>query len=409
MQSESPPTSLLSPYQPLYLKYRPQSLGDLVGQSSVARTLTNAIQNNRISHAYLFTGPRGTGKTSSARILAKSLNCQSGPTDTPCQTCDSCLEIKNGISPSVIEIDAASNNSVDDARQLIERAPLVAQGGRFKLYIIDECHMLTKEAFNALLKTIEEPPPMVVFILATTEEHKVPATIVSRCQRLMFKLVNQKELSEHLRKVSTQEQIFIDDEALEMVTRRSGGGLRDALGLLDQASLLSHADRPVSVSDLLTLLGAVNEDVLLEISSGIQKRDGQIVLSAIQRLLAEGREPAVLVVELAKHALNLTKASYVASEGALKVDELKALSLGSQNYIKGLIEQAPGFERAELAQMVEYFDRLEQTCRRSSQPALHLEMGLVSLVHRHDIMLVRELEERLRKVEAELSGDATHV
>ena len=167
--------ALVGKFQPLYLKYRPQSLMDLVGQSSVAQTLKNAIDNDRICHAYLFTGPRGTGKTSSARILAKSLNCQTGMTPTPCLECTSCIEIKQSNSPAVFEIDAASNNSVDDARRLIERAPLVSQGGRFKLYIIDECHMLTKDAFNALLKTIEEPPPKVVFILATTEEHKVPS------------------------------------------------------------------------------------------------------------------------------------------------------------------------------------------------------------------------------------------
>ena len=171
-------------YQPLYLKYRPQTLQELVGQSSVVKTLTNALENSRITHAYLFTGPRGTGKTSSARILAKSLNCDNGPTITPCLTCPSCVEIAASSSPSVFEIDAASNNSVDDARSLIERAPLAAQGGKYKIYIVDECHMLTKEAFNALLKTIEEPPPQVVFILATTEEYKVPPTILRRCQRL---------------------------------------------------------------------------------------------------------------------------------------------------------------------------------------------------------------------------------
>src|SRR5271154_1568014 len=231
--------SIMTQYQPLFLKYRPQALSDLIGQEYVARALTNAVEHNRIFHAYLFTGPRGTGKTSSARILAKSLNCVNGPTATPCQVCASCEEIRQGISSSVFEIDAASNNSVDDARLLIERAPLVAQGGRYKVYIIDECHMLTKEAFNALLKTIEEPPPNVVFILATTEEHKVLPTIVSRCQKLMFRLVTQNELADYLAKIAEDQHIEIEGEALEVISRRSGGGLRDALGLLDQASLLS--------------------------------------------------------------------------------------------------------------------------------------------------------------------------
>ncbi len=179
-------------YQPLFLKYRPQALAELVGQNQVLVTLTNAIKFNRISHAYLFTGPRGTGKTSTARIFAKSLNCQHGPTVNPCQTCTACLEIKQGISPAVFEIDAASNNSVDDARLLIERAPLSACGGQYKFYIIDECHMLSKEAFNALLKTIEEPPAKVIFVLATTEEYKVPPTIVSRCQKLIFRLIGEE-------------------------------------------------------------------------------------------------------------------------------------------------------------------------------------------------------------------------
>ena len=398
--------SSLHTYQPLYLKYRPQSLADLVGQSSVAQTLTNAIQHDRISHAYLFTGPRGTGKTSSARILAKSLNCEKGPTATPCLTCSSCIEVKNGNSPSVFEIDAASNNSVDDARAIIERAPLVAQGGRYKLYIIDECHMLTKEAFNALLKTIEEPPPMVIFILATTEEHKVPQTIHSRCQRSMFKLVGQKDLIAHLRKIAQLENINIEDEAIELVARRSGGGLRDALGLLDQASLLSTADRAVGVNDLLLLLGAVHEDALVQISAGIQQKEGYSVLTTVNSLLSEGREPAVLVVELAKHFLNLTKASYVNdTAGGVTAEALQSIVLGSQKYLQALVTQAKSFDRIELAQMVEYLDRLEQTCRRSSQPNLSLEMGVLALCHRHDITFIKDLHERLQIIENVLGDE----
>lgn len=396
---------MVQTYQPLYLKYRPQSLADLVGQKSVAQTLTNAIEHNRISHAYLFTGPRGTGKTSSARILAKSLNCEAGPTAAPCLVCASCLEIKAGNSPSVFELDAASNNSVDDARSLIERAPLVAQGGRYKLYIIDECHMLTKEAFNALLKTIEEPPPMVVFILATTEEHKVPPTIISRCQRLMFKLVNQKELTAHLRHISTLEEINILDEALDLIARRSGGGLRDALGLLDQASLLSTKENPVGVNDLLILLGAVHEDVLLQISAAVQNRDGQAVLSAANTLLMEGREPAVLVLELAKHFLNLMKASYVNETGTLTAENLASLVLGSPSYLQAIVGQAKNFDRAELALMVEYLDKLEQTCRRSSQPVLSVEMGLLALCHRHDMTFVRDLDARVKTLENVMADD----
>jgi len=397
---------LLQSYQPLYLKYRPQALGELVGQHSVSQTLTNAIDHERIAHAYLFTGPRGCGKTSSARILAKSLNCEQGPTAKPCLQCTSCIEVKECRSPAVFEIDAASNNSVDDARLLIERAPLVAQSGRFKIYIIDECHMLTKEAFNALLKTIEEPPPNVIFILATTEEHKVPATIVSRCQRLMFHLVSQQELCKHLRNVAQQESIEIEDTAIELVARRSGGGLRDALGLLDQASLMGSAGKPVSVHDLLSLLGAVHEDKLLEISAGIRDRNGGGVLQAAHALLMQGREAPVLVLELAKHFLNLTKACYIKTTGNLDAEGLSDLILGSPGYINGLIEQAKDFDRSELAMMVEYLDKLEQTCRRSTQPMLNLEMGLLSLCHRHDITLVKDLVKRVAELEQLVQGDA---
>lgn len=385
-----------SKYLPLYLKHRPQALGELVGQSSVVKTLTNAIENKRIAHAYLFTGPRGTGKTSSARILAKSLNCEHGPTPTPCLTCVSCVEVKESSSPSVFEIDAASNNSVDDARMIIERAPLVAQGGKFKLYIVDECHMLTKEAFNALLKTIEEPPPGVIFILATTEEHKVPPTILSRCQRLMFRLVNLEELSAHLKEVAKKENIEIEQEALDLITRRSGGGLRDALGLLDQASLLARPGEPVSQKDLLVLLGALDEDVLLTISKGILERSGQAVLDAITGLVMQGREPALIAQELAKHFLNLTKASYVNQGGG---GETGRFVLGSTQYLEGLIEQAKLFERVELTQMVETLDALEQSLKRSTQPSMSLEIALLSICHRHEIASVKQLESRINQLE----------
>ncbi|MBU6455721.1 MAG: DNA polymerase III subunit gamma/tau [Cyanobacteria bacterium REEB67] len=398
-------------YQPLYLKHRPQTLGQLVGQGTVVKTLTNAIDNDRIAHAYLFTGPRGCGKTSSARILAKSLNCENGPTAEPCMTCTMCEEIKKGISPAVMEIDAASNNSVDDARVIIERAPLVAQGGRFKLYIIDECHMLTKEAFNALLKTIEEPPPNVIFILATTEEHKVPPTIISRCQRLMFRLVNHDDLCAHLRAVADLEKITIEDQAIELIARRSGGGARDALGLLDQASLLSSPEKPVGIKDLLTLLGAIEEDVLLKISEGIANRDGESVLSAVHQLLAQGREPSLVALELAKHFLNLAKGMHLANtKGSSAGGSPETLSLaqqlitGSGDYIEKVISLARSFEGSELTQIVMELDRLEQSLRRSTQPSLALEVGLLAVCHRHDILLVKELARKVELLESAVSG-----
>lgn len=398
--------SRITRHEPLYLKYRPQSLADLVGQEAVTRTLGNAITFERLTHAYLFTGPRGTGKTSSARILAKSLNCERSEkaTLTPCQECGPCKEIKAGTSPAVMEIDAASNNSVDDARLLIERAPLKAVGGRYKIYIIDECHMLTKEAFNALLKTIEQPPPDVVFILATTEEHKVLPTIISRCQRLMFRNADQDVLAAHLRGIADKENIEIEDEALRVIARRSGGGLRDALSTLDQASLLGAPGKPVLVNDLLRLLGALHEDVQVQISEKVLAREGNGLLQSIGALLAEGREPSVLARELAGHFLNLAKASYLAETPKCTTEMLRSVVLGSDQYLTQLLEQAPKYERAELAQIIEALDRLEATCRRTTQPTMHLEMGLLSICHRHDMLLVRELSDRVAKLEAQIQA-----
>lgn len=389
-------------YQPLYLKYRPQTLQELVGQSSVVKTLTNALENSRITHAYLFTGPRGTGKTSSARILAKSLNCDNGPTITPCLTCPSCVEIAASSSPSVFEIDAASNNSVDDARSLIERAPLAAQGGKYKIYIVDECHMLTKEAFNALLKTIEEPPPQVVFILATTEEYKVPPTILSRCQRLMFRLANQPELEKHLRKVAESENINITDDAIQLVCRRSGGGLRDALGLFDQASLLAHEGKPITSQDLLVLLGALQEDLLLSLGSGIVQGNGYAVTQAVNELLGQGREPSLIALELAKHFLNLVKGSYLSAQDST---ELGKYVSGSQSYLEGILSEVKSsVQSPELVQIVEQLERLEQSVKRSSLPVMTLEIGLLSICHRHDIKDVKELSLKLEALESRIQG-----
>lgn len=323
--------------------------------------------------------------------MAKSLNCHNGPTPTPCLECTSCLEVKQVNSPAVIEIDAASHNSVDDARLLIERAPITV-GGNYKIYIIDECHMLTKEAFNALLKTIEEPPPNVIFILATTEEHKVPPTIISRCQRLMFKLINHDELAVHLRNVATKEDINIDDAAIDLVARRSGGGLRDALGLLDQASLLATKEKQVQLDDLLLMLGSVKEDVLLDFSKAIKEGAAEPVLQAALSLLGEGREPALIALELSKHFLNLAKA------------QLKIPVLGSPSYLEALSEQSQLFDRIELAQMIEQLSGLEQSCRRSTQSALTLEIGLLSLCHRLEITQLKDLKDKVMDLEARLAS-----
>ena len=231
-------------YIPLYRKYRPQQLEELVGQEHVKRALTNAIENNKISHAYLFTGPRGTGKTSTARIFAKSLNCVEGPTIHPCGKCENCIDITNSTPMDVIEIDAASNRKVEDAQNILERVMYAPVNSRYKIYIIDEVHMLSDTAFNALLKTLEEPPKNVIFILATTEVHKVLDTIKSRCQRYDFRRITTDDIVKHLRMISDKEEINITDDALVMIAKNSAGGMRDSIALLEQLSVLGGEITP---------------------------------------------------------------------------------------------------------------------------------------------------------------------
>mgnify|MGYP000432090668 CR=1 FL=1 len=276
-------------YVPLYRKYRPQSLGELVGQETIVQTLTHAIELHKIVNAYLFCGPRGTGKTSSARIFAKSLNCEQGPTVTPCQTCASCVSITTGNALDVTEIDAASNNGVDDIRELTERVQFAPIQGKFRIYIIDEVHMLSTAAFNALLKTLEEPPPSVIFIFATTEAHKVLPTIISRCQRYGFSRITRQQIEARLRWVAEQESIQIQDEALTAIARNARGGMRDALSLLDQVSVIGKAESTSIDAELIrTMIGALTEDKVIALTSAITNQDPVTLVTLLQELVEIG-------------------------------------------------------------------------------------------------------------------------
>ena len=285
-------------YQPLHHKYRPQRFDQLVGQEAIAATLGNALRSARIAPAYLFSGPRGTGKTSSARILARSLNCigSDGPTPEPCGVCELCTSIAAGNALDVIEIDAASNTGVDNIRELIERSRFAPVQARWKVYVVDECHMLSTAAFNALLKTLEEPPPRVVFVLATTDPQRVLPTILSRCQRFDFRRIPLDALERHLGWIAEQEQIGITAEALHVVAQRAQGGLRDAESLLDQLSLLPPPVEPMAVWDLL---GAVPEQELLQLASALAASEPLGVIEAIRTLLERGREPGAVLQGLA--------------------------------------------------------------------------------------------------------------
>jgi DNA polymerase-3 subunit gamma/tau len=278
-------------------KYRPKTLAELVGQPYIKTTLANAIKHGQIAPAYLFTGARGTGKTSTARIFAKSLNCFNNkkPTDKPCGICQSCRSIEHSNSLDVSEIDAASNNGVDDARALIERCTLAPVAGRYRIFILDECHCLTGNAFNALLKCIEEPPPHVVFILCTTELHKVLPTIVSRCQVFNFRTLSVKTIVEHLRIVADTESISIDDEALKAIARLSDGGLRDALQLLGQVSLL---DGNVTANQVMEVAGGLTEGELMAILQAIASNNTFNLLQVARELVDSGKTPKLIISNL---------------------------------------------------------------------------------------------------------------
>ena len=288
----------------LYRRHRPGSFDEVVGQQHVVRTLRNAVEQGKVHHAYLFVGSRGTGKTSMAKILARSLNCErGGPTTTPCGDCESCLTVAAGTSVDVIEMDAASNRSVDDVRDLRERVAYAPLGGHWKVYILDEAHMLTKEAWNAFLKTLEEPPPNTVFVLATTEAHKVMATIADRCQRFDFQRPSLEQISEVLTRVAAAEGIEVEEGALAMIARSASGSFRDALGTLDQ--LVAFGGEKVSLDAVLEVLGAADAELLFEAVDAVLAEDPRGALLSVEKMAGSGRDPAQFARDLLAHLRHL--------------------------------------------------------------------------------------------------------
>ncbi len=287
----------------LYRRHRPQSFDEVVGQEAVVRTLRNAVERDRVHHAYLFVGSRGTGKTSMAKILARCLNCEQGPTTTPCGVCESCRAIAAGSSLDVIEMDAASNRSVDDIRDLRERVGYVPAAGRWKVYIIDEAHMLTREAWNAFLKTLEEPPPHTVFVLATTEAHKVMPTIVDRCQRFDFQRPSGRQIAGVVERVSEAEGIEIAEGAVGAIARSAGGSFRDALGTLDQ--LVAYGGSSVSTEDVLAVLGVADAELIFGAAAAIAAGDGTAALANVEALAGSGRDATQYIRDLIAHLRQL--------------------------------------------------------------------------------------------------------
>ena len=358
-------------YEPLHHKYRPQTFVQLTGQEAIAQTLCNALKSEKIAPAYLFCGPRGTGKTSSARILAKSLNCLNSdrPTDNPCGECDACLSITNGSALDVIEIDAASNTGVDNIREIIERAQFAPVKFRYKVYVIDECHMLSTAAFNALLKTLEEPPPKIVFVLATTDPQRVLPTIISRCQRFDYRRIPLSAMVKHLGFIAQQEQIEIDNQALSLVAQLSNGGMRDAQSLLDQLSLLSGMITPAKVWDLV---GAVSEQDLFELLEAIATDSPEKVITQCRTLLDRGREPLIVLQNLANFYLNLLIAK--------TSPQRKDLVAVTETTWDKLVKIAPHWELNVILQGQKKLKDSEVQIRNTTQPRLWLEITFLSLL-----------------------------
>jgi DNA polymerase-3 subunit gamma/tau len=382
-------------YTVLARKYRPQSFADLVGQEHVARTLSNAIESDRVAHAFLFTGVRGVGKTTTARLLAKALNCEKGPTPTPCNECSQCTEITAGVDLDVLEMDGASNNSVEDVRRLQESIPYRPARDRFKIIIVDEVHMLSSGAFNAFLKTLEEPPPHVKFVFATTESHKVPITIRSRCQRYDFRLIRHAVIAERVRTILTAEGLKADEDAVAMVAREAAGSMRDALTLLDQIVALGGKElRGVEVAETLGIAGAA---AVRDAARAMLHGEGTAVLAAVDALATQGLD----MLHFAKQLLEYLRELVVVKVASDAAEDLVSLVDEDLAHARELAE---GVDVLELQRAFTAVSVLVDDVGASSAPRTVLEMGMVRIATRPPLRQVAELVARLDALERRLGG-----
>src|SRR5437763_3273598 len=382
---------MTTPYLVLARKYRPQRFQDLTGQEHVVRTLVNALKSGRVAHAFLFTGPRGCGKTTSARILARALNCQKGPTPEPCGACGPCVDIAAGTDVDVQEIDAASNNGVDDVRALREAAKYLPARDRYKIYIVDEVHMLSGAAFNALLKTLEEPPGHIKFLLATTDPQKLPATILSRVQRHNIQLVPLGKIVARLREIAQSEKVAVSDGALSLAGRQAQGSMRDALSLLDQLfSAHDPAAGEISDREAAETLGALDDSVVRETVAAVLARDPAAAMSGVVRAYEQGADMKRLAEELAAHARNLVLAALPGVKQDLPDHEVRELA-----------QAAAQHDTAQLSRVFELLQLAQDEVAKAASPRHALEVALLRAVH---LAPAGSLPELVARVEALAKG-----
>jgi DNA polymerase III subunit gamma/tau len=369
-------------------KWRPMIFEDVVGQEHITETLKKAIEKDKVAHAYIFTGTRGVGKTTTARILARALNCEKGPTPSPCGVCDTCKNIIKGSSFDVIEIDGASNNSVDDIREIRENVHYSSMSGRYRIYVIDEVHMLSKAAFNALLKTLEEPPPKVIFIFATTEPQKIPATIQSRCQRFDFRRISTGQIVKQLTRICNEERIAFDPQALALVGRKAEGSMRDALSLLDQVN--SYCQESLGEKEVRIALGLVDVEVYDAIMGAIKRKDAGPVLHAVEDMLFHGFDLQEFIVGFEEYVRNLLFSSLSKATEHPRLDSPIAPS-GAEK------AGTPAFPEKTLIRIAETIRKTEHELKWTSFPRFAVELALLRLVYMDDTLSVEQLLETIQK------------